>query len=117
MGVVLCVARIYMFRSTHPIDPQKIKTGRVRSEAVLSGRNNEHQALKDNRYMRCSKCGFICHMDRDMRSMRSAHIGDGVDLTTNTYTSTDPDGGTQSQADPTVTSGCPLCGSMLYHEA
>lgn len=50
----------------------------IRSDAVHSGRNTDLDDLRDDRYVRCSKCGFICHLDRDKRSVRGSREGNGI---------------------------------------
>jgi len=104
-----------MFRSVHPITPG-LTSKRVSSDAVLSGENSDllKKDLRDNRFVRCSKCHFICHLDRDMRAPDGSKAEDGIDITSNTYSTVDPSGGTRDQADPTVTNGCPMCGSYMY---
>ena len=37
----------------------------IRSDAVNHGRNAEVVPYQDQKYVRCSRCGFICHADRD----------------------------------------------------
>ena len=52
--------------------------GQIDSDAVNTGRNRDLSTLRDDRYVRCSKCGFICHLDRDRRSRRGSREGDGI---------------------------------------
>jgi len=51
---------------------------RIDSNAVNYGRNPDLDDLKDDRYVRCSKCGFICHLDRDKRGVRGSKEGNGI---------------------------------------
>ena len=65
-----------------------IMSRRIYSRAVHTGRNAEHVTHKDNRYVTCSNCGFICHLDRDIHASRNSRVGDGrtiVDATHYTY--------------------------------
>ena len=89
---------------------------RIRSDTVKTGLNAEHPSYADDRYVHCKNCGFICNLDRDTKASRGSHTGDGVDYDSDTFTTTDPDGGTMDLSDPSSTAGCPLCGCMLYNE-
>lgn len=73
----------------------------------------------ESRLKRCRFCGFICDPDRDMRIKDGAFTGKGIDYGSqgsNTYTL-----GGKSITDyyytPTVTGGCPLCGSFRWDES
>jgi ssDNA-binding Zn-finger/Zn-ribbon topoisomerase 1 len=97
----------------------------IRSEAVHHGRNIDLNAgRQDDRYVRCTKCNFIAHLDRDRRAPCDSRVGDGikyVDLSVLYNSSstlydaceTTYDGLTGVK-DPVVVMGCPLCGSLLY---
>ena len=104
-------------------------TREIASKAVKHGLNAEHAKYADDRYVRCKKCGFICHLDRDAHFKRGSHAGDGIthpdvvayDASTVTYDGTDDvwDGKVSFDGfrnDFRVTSGCPFCGCMLYYE-
>lgn len=88
---------------------------RILSEAVHTGRNAEHVKLRDDRYVRCSHCGFICHLDRDRREPDGSRAGSGVEIHYGSWGSGAwgdmPWGG---GGDPQVKSGCPFCGSLKY---
>ena len=46
---------------------------RIKSDRVYFGLNADpHSAYPDDRHVRCSRCGFISHLDRDVRG----HDGD-----------------------------------------
>jgi len=104
-----------MFQNVHP-DGNKSKP--LGSRSVNYGRNSENVGLRDDRYVRCSKCGFMCHLDRDARAPRGSSAGDG-----NTYTTTEGWGsnnwgmsvwGDIGDVDPVTQAGCPFCGTYLY---
>ena len=101
----------------------------IRSDAVHHGRNSDGGAYKDDRYVRCSRCNFICHLDRDQRAPEGSRLGWGisyedqkdieyVDTTSWTFIS----GGnvelvnTRGVVDPVVKAGCPQCGTYLYNK-
>ena len=98
---------------------------RILSDAVHSGRNFDKGSRKDDRYVRCSRCGWICHLDRDMHIKEGAKVGWGSSYT-GTYSNIDwDDSGTlwadtlvswdgNSKFDEKVTGGCPNCGTFLY---
>ena len=66
-----------MFRNVHPtMSPGD--TGPIRSNAVKTGRNFDNTAYADDRYIRCKQCGFMCHLDRDMKAPDGSRVGDGV---------------------------------------
>lgn len=76
----------------------------IKSTAVHTGRNRDISTWDDDRYVTCSNCGFICHLDRDVRAQRPSRVGDGI---THTDIGITPD-------DPTVSMGCPFCGKLDY---
>ena len=47
----------------------------MRSEAVYRGRNFDKES---DRYVRCSRCGFPCKIDRDTRAPKGSHVGWGI---------------------------------------
>jgi hypothetical protein len=83
--------------------------GKIDSDAVNNGKNNDLGTWKDNRYVRCSRCGFPCHLDRDTKEPKGSRSGWGI---TNTIVS----GLTATVYDPLVTGGCPQCGTYLYNK-
>ncbi len=96
----------------------------VNSEAVNSGRNFDQGKWKDQRYIRCSKCGFICHLDRDRKGVRGSREGWGAtysetyayDESTIEYDQAGVGYNGYVSDRETHTGGCPLCGTLLYHE-
>jgi len=74
------------------------------SKAVHTGRNAEEPRRRDDNYVQCSRCHFMCHTDRDMHAPNTK-LGYGI-----VYTST----GTAGVDDPVVSNGCPQCGTYLY---
>jgi hypothetical protein len=104
--------------------------GPVPSDAVEHGRHAEHKARRDKRYYRCNRCGFVCHLDRDVRLPYGSRAGQGIthpeivaydggpDATPVEYDGLDSEGRRVSydgyRSDFTITGGCPLCGSFLY---
>jgi len=100
-----------MFRSVHPTT-KRGHTGPVRSKAVHYGRNFDNTAYADDRYVRCRQCGFMCHLDRDLRG--SGREGDGV------YRPDTLLNGAVSIGDTTITvdstDGFPSSGSAYIYE-
>lgn len=102
----------------------------VDSDAVHHGLNRDIGDYKDDRYVHCNNCGFITNLDRHPPFPRGSKVGDGIshpgtvayDESTVTYDGTDDDweNGTVSydgyRSDFLVTSGCPLCGKLMYDE-
>jgi len=78
----------------------------INSDAVKYGRNAEHPLYSDDHYIRCSRCGFICHRDRD-QSEDKGMMGWGI-------TQADVTTGSRTIKDPVVTGGCPQCGTFKY---
>lgn len=100
-------------------------TKHLNSEAVHYGRNRDlNQHRRDDRFVRCSKCNFIAHLDRDRRAPCGSKAGDGIkyvdlsvlyDASDTAFDASDTlyDGYTNVK-DPVVFMGCPMCGSLLY---
>lgn len=82
-----------------------------RSKAVHSGLNRDNQALKDDRYRRCVQCGMMCHLDRDLRGRDGSQTADGISTSDSSYSL---GGQTIYYGDPSVSSGCPFCGSHRW---
>ena len=76
------------------------------SKSIHTGRNAEEAKRRDDRFVQCSRCHFMCNTDRDMHAA-DTKIGYGI-----TYTST----GTAGVDDPIVSNGCPNCGTLLYNK-
>ena len=61
----------------------------INSDAINSGLNYDKGTWIDNRYVRCARCGFICHLDRDMHSTEGSPEGWGkVDTATTVHDET-----------------------------
>lgn len=99
----------------------------IPSDTVKQGRNAEHPTWRDDGYVKCSHCGFICHLDRDLRAPDGSRAGDGVTISgTRTYEDTDIDSydavGTSYDGYytdgrlSTPPFGCPLCGCLRYDQ-
>lgn len=54
---------------------------RVRSDAIYRGRNFDHGAFKDDRYVRCPRCKFVCNLDRHLHAPRDSKLGYGITYT------------------------------------
>jgi hypothetical protein len=124
---------------------------RINSDAIHTGRNADEQAAgqpyppsstaglppytisttgastwRDDRYVRCARCGFICNLDRDRRSREGSREGWGINyeaVANFDYNETDVgyedifttyDDEDLPSLDPVVIAGCPSCGTLLY---
>ena len=113
---------------------------RINSKAIHTGRNADEQAgpqpyppgsttgpatWRDDRFVRCSRCGFICHLDRDRRAPEGSREGWGVNYTAVDNDAYNADIGYNDyftmyndedlpRHDPVVAAGCPQCGTLLY---
>jgi len=82
----------------------------VDSEAVNSGRNADQGDFRDNRYVRCGRCGFINNLDQAPRAPFGSRVGQGL---------THPVGALPVSAatnDFTRVSGCGFCGVYTYNQ-
>jgi len=97
----------------------------IDSDRVGYGKNRDLGTWRDDRYVRCSRCGFICHLDRDSRSRDGDRRGWGVNFEQSVsaggwfsgwFSSGWFSSGTQPTdiVDPVVVGGCPFCGTYLY---
>jgi hypothetical protein len=109
----------------------------IPSDRVSYGRNQDLGTRNDSKFVRCARCGFVCHLDRDRRSRNGARDGEGIsyasditfdasnvgfdssNITSSTITLQNVhfDGyyiGGSDSSRSTVTAGCPLCGCLLY---
>lgn len=101
----------------------------IDSDRVGYGKNRDLGTWRDDRYVRCSRCGFICHLDRDSRSRDGDRRGWGIKFEQSVanegwfedgwFSSSSNGwfvgGDVQSNViDPVVTGGCPQCGTFLY---
>ncbi len=113
---------------------------RIPSKAVHHGYHFDQDAFRDDMNVRCSRCGFICNLERDLRSHPGGYEGWGTTMTKQTTTGYDPQhpftvitwnsnkwtwdsasvtwdspaAPTETNYDPLVTCGCPQCGVLLY---
>ena len=53
----------------------------IRSEAVHHGLNFDVGTHRDEKHVRCARCGFICNTDRDMKGRRGSKEGWGIKYT------------------------------------
>jgi len=60
----------------------------------------------DSKYVRCKQCGFI--VNRDINPKGNGYGNESLSAVTTIA------GATANAKDPTVTAGCPLCGSSEY---
>jgi len=97
----------------------------IPSERVNTGRNAEHPAWRDDGYVKCSQCGFMCHLDRDARAPEGSRAGDGITISgEKVYESSDEyninsvdyNGAYTDGRLSTPPSGCPLCGCLRYDQ-
>jgi len=80
----------------------------IPSKANYHGRNAEYES---DDFVRCSRCGFPCRLDRDIQGSEGSKVGLGItNKLINNYDSSD------TLYDPIVTSGCPQCGTLLYNK-
>ena len=102
----------------------------IDSDEIRTGRNAENNVPRDSRYIRCSRCGWMCNTDRDIRAPYGSKTGEGVtreqvvqydgapDTTPVEYDGEDEDGRRVTydghRSDFTITGGCPFCGSYTF---
>ena len=113
----------------------------IPSKAIQHGYHYDQAAYRDNMQVRCSRCGFICNLDRDLRSHPGGYESWGYNFTDDsvystygpvnsgtvqaqnfgTGTYTDTSGNTtytnvvNSITDPVISAGCSQCGTLLYN--
>ena len=76
-------------------------------------------------FIRCARCGFMCNLKRDHHSYYGSKEGWGTTITPVSVTQYDYSKITYDDElipfdgkiiyDPVVNSGCPKCGTLLYH--
>jgi len=97
---------------------------RIRSRPVTRGLNFDKGKWHDDSFMRCSRCGWLCNLDRDVHYNSGDHVGWGIDYTplvvhydtlALNYDSDFPYDGPVVE-EPIVTAGCPQCGTFLYNK-
>lgn len=49
----------------------------IRSDRVGHGINKDISTWRDDHYVRCARCGFVCHRDRDIRGHEGDRTGWG----------------------------------------
>jgi hypothetical protein len=95
----------------------------IESEAVSSGRNQDRGSRKDNEFIRCSRCRFICQISRDPRAPYGSRQGWGTETKLSGSTdyndyyvkyNQDDIEYDNGSLDSEVRSGCPQCGTFLY---
>jgi len=113
------------------------KVGRKFHTIPLKGNSVRGNGEDAGKYFRCSNCGFICNIDRDVRGRTMNSVG-AIEYVPNTYPT---EGGLQAisvlggignsfvsselAADgtaqtlqysfiPVISGGCPLCGTQNY---
>lgn len=74
---------------------------RIPSDAIQGGRNFDKGAYRDDRYVRCGRCGYVANMDRHARASYGSKAGEGVSRT-------------EGVNDFTITGGCPFCGALTF---
>lgn len=84
----------------------------IRSKAVKNGRNFDIAAFGDDRYIRCSRCGWINNLDRDIHSMDGGYEGWGTNMVAISSTSGGTGYSSVNQAAPVVTMS--LVGSQIH---
>jgi hypothetical protein len=98
----------------------------IESHRVSTGLNTDLGAWKDNHYVTCSRCGFICNTDRDVQGKEGSRqgwgiqYGDDATMDDKRFTMSDiglyMDGywiGSRVERD-VQKMGCPLCGTLMY---
>jgi len=96
---------------------------RIYSDTVGHGINFDKGDYPDNKFVRCSRCGWICNIDRDPGMREGSSSGWGMRYPTDGTLFDDPvlsyddvktnyDGSNIN--DPVVKGGCPQCGTYLY---
>lgn len=52
----------------------------IPSKAIQHGYHYDNAAYRDNMQVRCSRCGFICNLDRDLRSHPGGYESWGTNI-------------------------------------
>ena len=84
----------------------------IRSKAVKEGRNFDIGSYPDDQYVRCSRCGWINNLSRDIHSPEGSYLGWGTTFTTVSSTDSGSGFGPNSPADTMQTPAPP--GQVLY---
>ncbi len=105
----------------------------IRSRAVHNGLNHDTSAFDDDKYVRCSRCGWINNLDQAVHFPEGFKAGWGIrfdETSSGLGTAYDElnvqydqaiyyDGTTYPDYtidDPVVTGGCAQCGTFLYNK-
>ena len=111
---------------------------RIKSKAIQQGYHFDQGSYRDDMYVRCARCGFICNLDRDLRSHPGGYEGWGYNVVTTQPAITinyviDENGhividdlgnplidsvitpNQRTVVDPVVNAGCAQCGTLLYN--
>jgi hypothetical protein len=59
----------------------------VPSERVGYGLNEDRGGYRDDRYVRCSRCGFVLNKNRHVKGREGSRMGWGTDLSSQTFNS------------------------------
>ena len=54
------------------------KSEPVRSRAVNTGKNYDRDTYRDDRSVRCGRCGFMCNTQRDIQASEGSTQGNGI---------------------------------------
>jgi hypothetical protein len=96
----------------------------VPSKSVKTGRNFDLGPLADDRYVRCARCGFMNHLDREIHLPEGSQAGWGftygeeitMDSSSVTFDSTTVKFDGYYIDRETYVGGCKLCGTYLYNK-
>lgn len=99
-GEIVSKAPGVQFKNVHPTQ----SAGRKFEGTDLPPAENNDG--RESKYVRCKQCGFICNRDRDSKGS-----GRGNEAVASITTDA---GGTANAKNPSVSGGCPLCGSSEY---
>jgi hypothetical protein len=96
----------------------------IHSEAIHSGRNPDLGVYRDDRFVRCARCGFINNLDREVHLPYGSRAGWGFtygdeismdDSTTTFDSATVHFNGYYIDREHYV-GGCKFCGTYLYNK-
>ena len=84
----------------------------IKSKAQYTGRNYDVGPWRDDKYVRCSRCGWINNLDRDVHSNDGGYEGWGTSMNPISANSSGNGFSTVNQAAPVVTMS--LVGSQIH---
>ena len=84
----------------------------IKSKAQYTGRNYDVGPWRDDKYVRCSRCGFINNLDQAMHAQEGGYEGWGTTFVPVASNSPGSGFGTNSPADTMQTAG--PSGQMMY---